>query len=312
MVTGIGRITLVSFALVIVLCSSYKALAVERVLGLADLSVGDRRNVYYTQLLVAALENTRDEYGPYELIKPNRSMNSQRMMAELSKGKYLYVGVSPYKAAWQGKTLIVPVPLGRGVPSFRLFLAKTRLQTQLQNVKCPEHLKPFRFGLGQGWSTAKIMEDSGFNVVYAADHAGLHRMLLADRFELFMRGGEEIILEKPLFKGRSQDVYVVDNVGVFTYLPIYFHVAKTKPVLAKRLKVGLKALFESGEMDRILFSLHSKAIQLIQQPKRNFIYIENTNLPPGTFERDKPYLLETLRWDSVTRDAACEKPHKVQ
>ena len=280
--------------LTLIICLAFPSIAhsIERVIGLPDMGKRDIRQVYFTRVMIAALDNTNAEYGPYEIIKPNLTMSSQRMMAELTTGDNLSVGISSYKPSWEGQTLIVPVPLIRGLASYRLFLAKTSQKEKLLRAISFENLKTFSYGQGHGWSTAKILEDHDFKVVYGANYQGLFKMLLANRFDLFMRSAHEIILEKPLFGERKDDIFVVDTFALYTYLPTYFHVTKRQPALAKRLEEGLNIMYSTGEIDSLLTEYFTEAIEMILQPGRKIYRLKNTNLKAGTYERDSPYLMK--------------------
>jgi hypothetical protein len=151
--------------------------ALERVIALPNMGDGDHNKNYTYRLLVATLDATREKFGPYELVTPARSMSSQRVMAELKVGTKLSVAVSPFKSEWEGQTLVVPVPIEGGIASYRLFVAKKSQEHQFQHINCLKELKEFKYGLGVGWSTAKILEGQNFNIVYSPRNESLLRML---------------------------------------------------------------------------------------------------------------------------------------
>ncbi|WP_185233599.1 substrate-binding periplasmic protein [Teredinibacter franksiae] len=270
---------------------SLSANAIERVTALPDMGTGDARQVYFAKLLRAALATTEDEFGPYELVKPDFHMSSQRMMMELLTGDNLSVGLSPYKIAWEGKTHIVPVPLIRGLASYRLFLASKKSEEKLAQVQHLNDLRQLKIGQGQGWSTAKILTDHKLSIVYAASYRGMFKMLEAGRFDLLMRSPHEIISEKAIFSSAESNITIEKRFAIYSYLPYYFHVTLKNKVLAKRLEQGIKSLYASGEVDNLLTEHFDEAIELVLMPHKKIFYLENTNLPQGVFERDKPYLM---------------------
>jgi len=271
-------------------CSTAIAMDVVKFQPIIDYR--DISDNYYYDILKASLDVTSEAYGPYEVEVYQHAMVSQRMLVELTKGENLTVAVSPYKAAWEGKTLIVPFPVNKGLSSYRMFFARKHNLPILKNLTSLEQLKIFRFGQGRGWSTAKILEDNGFHVVYSDTYHAFPNMLTANRFDLFMRGTHEVIWEKAKFASSNPDLTVVESFALFTYLPSYINVNKAHPKIAERLEVGLKKLNASGELDKTFQKSYTEAIRLISSANRKVFFLENTNLPPGIYERDKPYLLD--------------------
>ncbi len=307
---GIRASAYCTFCALTLLCIGLSANAstVEKVIGLAAMGDEDPRHTYAYRLLVAALEESTAQYGPYQLIEPASVLNSQRLMAELSVGTNLSVGVSAYKPSWDGQTIIVPVPIERGLASYRLFFANSAKRETIDNIANLGELRSRRFGVGHGWSTAKILTDHHFTVVYGINYDGLFKMLLADRFDLFMRGAYEISVEKPILSKRSKQTYTVSNVAIFTYLPTYFHVSKKQPLLARRLEDGLKSLYSTGEIDQLMSEYYTEAIELIQQPGLVYYCLENTNLKAGMYERDKPFMLDMDINIVREKDDQCTRP----
>ena len=272
--------------------TSRPATAVEQVIALPNADVRDIRDEYNSELLHAVMDATVEAFGPYELISPKRPMLSHRMIVELSRGDHLNVVVSTYKSSWEGQVLVVPFPVNKGLASYRVFFAPQKISEPLARINKLEQLKSFRFGQGRGWSTAKILEDHGFRVVYADSYTSLSRMLAADRFDLFMRGVHEMTLEKPTYLSPDSSLMAVDSFALYTYLPAYFQVTKKRPILAQRLEAGLKKLDRAGSIEAQLKRYYGEAIELASNTHRKVFYLKNTNLKPGMYERDKPYLLD--------------------
>ncbi len=246
---------------------------------------------YNFKALDAALRETEEKYGPYEIIRYERPIVSNRLLRELEHGK-LSVAISAYKQAWEGKAVAVPFPMYRGLASYRMFFVSKDVKMKTAQVESLQDLKRFRFGQGAGWSTAKVLEDAGFDIVYSTVSDRLIGMLDAKRFELLMRSPAEILFEWPTVQKQSEDLFIEDKIAIYTYLPMYFYVPLDRPVLAERLEVGLKSLFESGQLDELMAPTFSEQKALIGQTKRKVFYLKNTNLKPGMYERDKPYLID--------------------
>ncbi len=108
-----------------------------------------------------------------------------------------------------------------------------------------------------------------------------------------MRGVHELALEEKAVL-RNTNLSVVNKIAIYTYLPSYFHVSPHQAKLAKRLETGLKQLDKAGWLKRQLQYFFNDAMTLTSQKGRKVVFLENTNLPPGTFQRDKQYLLNLV------------------
>jgi len=210
--------------------------AIERVIAIPPADSQDSREGAYSYLVLdAALRVTQDKYGPYEIIRYKQAMVSQRLRRELELG-HLSVAISAYKKNWEGRVISVPFPVYRGLLSYRMFFSNEDANRRTAEVSSIEELKKFRFGQGIGWSTAKILEDNGFNVVYSELNESLIDMLAVKRFDLFMRGSAEILFEWPRVKLQKNNIVIENNVAIFTYLPNYFYVSPDRIELSERLQ----------------------------------------------------------------------------
>ncbi|SMF15252.1 hypothetical protein SAMN02745866_00991 [Alteromonadaceae bacterium Bs31] len=266
--------------------------AKEKIIALPLVDGGHLRQPYDIALLLGALSATEKEYGPYQFELPGHTMVSDRTLLELGTGKNLSVAVSTYKKTWEGKTLVVPFPIRRGLGSYRFFFANSKNRHKFAQVHTLEQLKSFTFGQGLSWSTTKILNDHGLRVVTENSYGGLFKMLQAGRFDLFMRGADEIVREQRTIASTHNKLYIEDRVVVFTYLPMYYNVTPTRPKLAERIEAGLIAMHESGSFDRLFLQYHADEIALARGSKSNIITLKNTNLPKHLYERDKPYLMD--------------------
>jgi hypothetical protein len=119
-------------------------------------------------------------------------------------------------------------------------------------------------------------------------------MLEANRFQLLMRGIFEVQPEFNAYKSKMPNLVIVDEFAVYTYLPMYFFVAKNQPQLAERLEYGLKKAHTNGELDKLFNIYFGSDIKLINHKKIKTFYLPNTNIDNSFFEHDKPYLLKSI------------------
>lgn len=281
----------------LVLMAALPAAAAEPAPQLVTIPYMEREaphRAYADELLALALELSRDKYGPYSIVRQREETVIRRQLVELDKGGSLSVAVAMPSQEWLDAALPVRVPIMRGLPSFRFFLGRQDDRPLHEAVKTVNDLRAFSIGQGPGWSTAKVLEDNGFKVVYGGAHPTLIPMLHSGRFQLLMRGIYEVEPELQAQQQAHPGLLVVDSFALFTYMPMYFFVAKSQPLLAERLEYGLKKAHANGQMDRLFKRNFGDSLKLLQNKRLKIFHVPNTNIDKSFFERDRPYLLEAV------------------
>lgn len=249
---------------------------------------------YADALLSLALKLSKEKYGPYKIEQQAQQSVIRRQLVELEKGTSISVAVSMPTPEWLEKALPVRIPLMKGLPSYRFFLGNKNNQQLFDQIQTLNDLKTLNIGQGPGWSTGKILEDNGFSVIYGGPYATLIPMLEANRFQLLMRGIFEVEPELEANKAAMPKLTIIKNFAVYTYLPMYFFVAKNQPQLAERLEYGLRKAHTSGQMDRLFNTYFRDELKLLQNKNLKIFYLPNTNIDKTFFEHDKPYLLKSI------------------
>lgn len=249
---------------------------------------------YADALLSLALILSKEKYGPYKIEQQTQQSVIRRQLVELEKGTSISVAVSMPTQEWLEKALPVRIPLMKGLASYRFFLGNKKNQRQFDQIHTLHDLKALTIGQGPGWSTGKILEDNGFNVVYGGPYATLIPMLEANRFQLLMRGIFEVEPELKANKAAMPNLTIIKNFAVYTYLPMYFFVAKNQPQLAERIEYGLKKAHTNGQMDKLFKSYFRDELKLLQNKNLTVFYLPNTNIDKTFFQHDKPYLLKSI------------------
>jgi ABC-type amino acid transport substrate-binding protein len=250
--------------------------------------------LYADELLGLALELSRDRYGAYRVVQQREETVVRRQLLQLEQGSTLSVAVAIPTKEWLDGALPVRVPIMRGLASFRLFLGRQSEQALYESIRTVDDLRSLTIGQGPGWSSAKILADNGFKVVHGGAHPTLIPMLHAGRFQLLMRSVYEIGPELSAHRETHPGLTIVDNFAVFTYMPMYFFVAKSQPLLAERLEYGLKKAHANGRLDRLFYRHFSDSLKLLKAKRLRFLYVPNTNIDQSFFERDRPYLLDSV------------------
>jgi hypothetical protein len=249
---------------------------------------------YADALLELALDLSADKYGPYEIVQQRQQTVIRRQLLELEVGDNLSAAVSMPTPEWLVKARVIRFPIMKGIGSYRMFFAHRKNIPVLNDVADLNALKNFKVGQGPGWSTGKILEDSGFQVVYGGPYETLLPMLVANRFQLLMRGVYEIVPELSQYQLATPELGIVEGFAVYTYLPMYFFVSNNQPELAERLEYGLKAAHASGQLDTLFNKFFGETLDLLNTTQRKIFYLPNTNIDASFYEHDKPYLLDSI------------------
>lgn len=249
---------------------------------------------YADKLLALALELSRDKYGAYRVVQQREETVIRRQLLELEKGSSLSVAVAMPTQEWLDGALPVRVPIMRGLASFRFFLGRQSELPLYESVSTVNDLRALSIGQGPGWSTARILEDNGFKVVYGGAHPTLIPMLHSGRFQLLMRGIYEVEPELQAQQQAHPGLLVVNQFAVYTYMPMYFFVARNQPELAQRLEYGLKKAYANGQADRLFKSSFGDSLKLLRNKRLKIFRLPNTNIDKSFFENDRPWLLDAV------------------
>ena len=256
---------------------------------------------YADELLALSLELSRDRYGPFRVVQQREETVIRRQLLQLGPGGGLSVAVAMPTQEWLDGALPVRVPIMRGLSSFRLFLGYQDQQPAYASVRTLDDLKALSIGQGPGWSTARILEDNGFKIVYGGAYPTLIPMLRSGRFQLLMRSVFEVEPELRAHREAHPGLLIVDRFAVYTYMPMYFFVSRSQPELVERLEYGLKKAYASGQLDRLFNRFFGDSVKLLNDKRMKVFHVPNTNIDPSFFERDKPYLLDAIV--ALERDA---------
>lgn len=247
----------------------------------------DARNVYTDKLLFAALEETVDEFGKYEIIRYKKTLNRGRVLQEMKKGININVHVAPTRAEWENELITIYIPVKKGLLSYRLFLIDRKNSDSFNMINSISELKTYKVGLGAQWSTKEVMEKLEFNIVTGIKYESLFTMLRNNRFDYFPRGVDEIFDEYDTRKSQLEDIIIEETKALYITSPIYFFVSPEEPQLAKRIEHGLKLIIQNGTFDEIFYSEFNDDIERANLANREIFYIENPLLSVHTPLNDK-------------------------
>ena len=247
-------------------------------------SAQDQRYLYQWEILRTALERTRAEYGAYTMT-PAPRMTERRQALELEQASgritVMYLGTIP---EYERTLRPIRIPVDRNLGGYSLFLIRRGEQARFDAVRTLDDLRPFSFGLGQGWIDVDILRASRLRVVTGSNYEGLFEMLVHRRFDVFLRAAVEVLDEVRQRQPQLPDLEIERNLVLYYPLPMYFWFSKTAEGerLAARAEKGMRAMYADGTYLRIFDQYQRQKVLDLHLSTRRLIAIDNPFLRPET------------------------------
>jgi hypothetical protein len=229
----------------------------------------------YTYDLLSLIISVTPEFGDDRVEQSLIHMTRSRTLLELISGEYIQVMAEAPQPEWDEKLIVVPIPIRKGIQGFRLFIVNEESSKLISNVNKLEDLLTLTTGSGKNWSTKRVLEKAGFDVVTGSNYNGLFGMLSKNRFSTFARGINEVYGEVASRKLTYPNLMIDDNVLLHIPLATYFYISPKKPLIAERIKIGLLRLIESGEFNEFFYKNHCESIMKARISKRKIFSIPN-------------------------------------
>lgn len=265
------------------------AFAAEHIITIKPLSVQDTRYQYPEELLQLVLQKTETAYGKADVVQCEKVMERDRTFLALIEGEKIHVMAEAVKPDWEEQLIPVRIPIRKGIQGFRTFLIHRDYKEELSRVQTLDDLKRFPTGSGSQWSTTRVLEENGFNVVKGINYEGLFKMLMEKRFVTFGRGINETPVEYNARKDQFPDLAIEKNLVLYIPLPTYYFVTPKKPELAKRIEEGLTMMIRDGSFDRFFLKHYGKIIEDAGLKERRLFKLNNPNLDDRTPFDKKEY-----------------------
>lgn len=247
-------------------------------------SARDVRYAYQWEVLRAALEKTKPQWGPYRMLA-SEVMTERRQAYELRNATpnltVMYLGTTP---DFERELVPVRIPVDRNLGGYCIFLIRAGEQARFHAVRGLDDLKKFTYGLGLGWIDVEILRSNGFRVVTGSSYDGLFEMLVNHRFDVFLRAAVEILEEYERRKPELRDLHIEDGLILYYPLPMYFWFAKTREGrrLAERAEAGMRIMLADGSYDEIFDRYQRSKIERLHLKTRTVYRIDNPFLGPET------------------------------
>jgi hypothetical protein len=229
----------------------------------------------YTYDLLSLIMSVTPEFGNEKLEKSLTYMTRSRTLHELISGEYIHVMAEAPQPEWDEKLIVVPIPIRKGIQGFRLFIVNEKSAMLMNDINALDDLLLLSTGSGRNWSTKRVMEKAGFNVVTGSNYNGLFGMLSKNRFLTFARGINEVYEEVASQQSSFPNIRVDENILLYLPLATYFYISPKKPLIAERIKVGLLRLIDSGAFNAFFYKNYCSSILKAEISKRKIFSIPN-------------------------------------
>jgi hypothetical protein len=217
-----------------------------------------------------------------ELAFATEVLTQARSIAEVQKGRQNSVFWTVTSKEREQNLRPIRVPLFKGLLGYRLLVIRMEDVQAFAGINTLAELGKLSAGQGAQWPDTNILLANQLPVVRGLSRESLYKMLLGKRFDYFPRGITEIVAEGELIPDRG--LMIEPHLMLHYPSAMYFFVNKENRELAGRLERGLAQLMDSGEFDRLFYSLPRVqwATQLLSKRQHVILELKNPDLPAET------------------------------
>lgn len=244
----------------------------------------DLRTLYFRDLLLLALEKTRDSFGDYEL-RAASPMNRVRMRQVVQTQHYpnLFVADSQRPAAESGELDYVRFPVELGILGYRICFVSPQQAEAVARVTTQAELQQFVHGQGRGWQDVEILRHAGFKVQEIGNYEQLFRLVARGRIDLFCRGANELFIELEQHLDLP-DLAVDRRIALYYPFLHLFYTHKDNQAAIRRLSVGLKLAWQDGSLQQLWLRHFKPSLEQAQLPRRLLFELANPRLDKVDFD----------------------------
>ena len=208
---------------------------------------------YYPTLLRLALSKTESTDGPFTISEYPHELVGARFLAELKRNGVVDVIWAIWTPERDKDILAIRIPLLKELNSYRIFLIRKEDEARFKKISTLDELRQLKAGQGTHWSDTAVLMANNLPVVTSIEHDLLFNMLIANRFDYFPRGLDEVWSEENIFADKG--LVIEPHLMLHYDSPKYFFVNKDNIALANRIERGLKIAIADGSFDKLFNSV---------------------------------------------------------
>jgi len=239
-----------------------------------------KEDAYYLALLKLALENSKSDFGGYQLKKSVQPMYQGRSLVEIKYNRNVNIAWTMTSKEREKEVNPIRIPLLRGLGGYRIFLIKEGHQEEFSKINNAKQLKKLFAGQGYDWPDSTILTDNNYRLITGPGHKTLFNMLQHGRFDYMPRALHEAWNEVEIFKG----LQVESTLALHYPSPYYFFVSYDNPRLKERIEKGLMNAEKNGSFQE-LFDSHPVTRNMLasaQLERRKVFKLMNDFMSPET------------------------------
>lgn len=266
------------------------------------------RQDYIGLVLEQAMRRTAAQYGAYRIETLQLRMGREEQLRKMLQGDEVNVAVVATQPSWELQLLPIYIAPDMGLSNYRIALTTAEAQPKLSAVGKLDQLRPLRVGVGEAWSSRRVLEIAGFAVHVEESAQPLIGRLVTGKIDYFPRGLNEVFVEFDELKSVFPGLRVEQDLLLKFPLPGYVFVSPAHPRLHKRLTAGLEGMVRDGSLLRLLKHHHADALKRARLCERRLFVLDNPNL-----FNPQPLQRKELWFDAFdARSGICRPPRRLR
>lgn len=246
-------------------------------------------------LLELALSKTVREYGEFIILR-GEELSQRRAMASLIQNKTQHLNVINAVVDDERESALLPIKVvsDEGLIGYRVCLIRTDQSSRFEGIR--SHLNILEnnivFGQGAHWPDTRILRENALTVMTSVHYESLFSMLLAKRFDCFLRGANEAL--EDLKRHQNENLMVEPNL-LFSYPSTStFFVNKSNPDLAARIELGIRRAILDGSFSDYFEEAYKNDLRALNLTSRRVIRLNNPYISDEFLEKStQRYILKS-------------------
>lgn len=242
-----------------------------------------KRDDYQVLVLQLALDKTREEYGPYRIVRVVESFSTLRLRRVVSEGSHINIHAAPWRVQdpnnQHDRAIAINTPIMGGLLGYRKLLIRRADLEKFRQIQSAGQLKKLVAGQGRAWVDVPVYRHNGYAVDDSANLPNLVSMLLNRRFDYLPMSVIEVDSVLAQHAALARDLAVAPGILIQYPLPAVFYVSAKAPVLAERLARGLAMAKKDGSLDDLLQRYFRKEFNLLQTDTTREFVLVNPDIP---------------------------------
>ncbi|WP_158227149.1 substrate-binding periplasmic protein [Mangrovitalea sediminis] len=232
------------------------------------------------EVLDLALDETRDLFGPYTLVKssPLEQKAAFEDLAGKRQPRILDVA-SGATTPWREEHLLaIRIPVMKGLLGYRVCLTRKAKVGQFSTLQTTfdwqnQHLKICQ---AKGWPDTRILRRNGFTVETTETYGALFSAVSNGDCDCFLRSVGEVGPEA----AAHPDLAIEPSILFLYPEPAYFFVRPDNPKLAARIELGLLRAIDDGRYEKLFRTRFSHRLGSLKLGSRILFHLNNPDLSP--------------------------------